>query len=128
MKNFAIIRLLCVLQAICFAEITVDTSEIFIGMNHVIVELNGPTLVFTEIVELVNNSDKAISSKAENRLKIYLPKGFRNLRFESYFVHESIIADEEGFYDTMAIPPGSHEAVFSYVLDINGETMDITKA
>jgi hypothetical protein len=49
------------------------------------------------------------------------------LSFSSYFHSDAAVVTESGFYDTMAIPPGRHHAVFSYTLAAGGTTMEIAK-
>jgi hypothetical protein len=84
-------------------------------------------------MRLQNSSDTAIISdqKDENDknivIEILLPKGFKNLTFSRYFQENALVITENGFYDTMAIPPGQFDAKFSYSLDIDSETIDITK-
>jgi hypothetical protein len=90
--------------------------------------------MITEYMQLKNSSDMAVISKQRDEqrmpivLKIMLPMEFKNLRCSSYFEEAALVITEDGFYDTMAMPPGNdHRAVFSYTLDINSKTMDIVK-
>ena len=56
-----------------------------------------------------------------------LPKGFKDLACSRYFESEALVVTKDGFYDIMAMPPGQHDAEFSYRLDLDSETIDITK-
>jgi hypothetical protein len=80
-------------------------------------------------MQLKNSSDMAVSSKqkdGENReviLEIMLPKGFQNLKSTSYFKDAALVITEQGFYDTMAVPPGEYAVNFSYTLDITSSIL-----
>jgi hypothetical protein len=84
-------------------------------------------------MQIKNSSGMAISSKerdSQNRtivLDIMLPKGFKNLKSSSYFEDNALVVTKHGFYDIMAVPPGEHQAAFSYTLDITSDSMDIVK-
>ena len=56
-----------------------------------------------------------------------LPKGFKDLACSRYFEQQALVVTKDGFYDTMAMPPGQQDAEFSYRLDLDSETIDITK-
>ena len=60
-------------------------------------------------------------------LDIKLPMGFRNFKSLGYFEDQALVVTEEGFYDTMAVPPGEQNITFSYTLDVTSETMDVVK-
>ena len=60
-------------------------------------------------------------------MEIMLPEGFKNLKAMSYFEENALVVTEQGFYDTMAVPPGEYQANISYTLDISSSTMDIVK-
>ncbi|MHC4742198.1 MAG: hypothetical protein ACYS8Z_09815 [Planctomycetota bacterium] len=114
-------------------DVSTDTSKISVGTHHFFVNAQAHRLVITEYVELMNNTDTAITSAVKDRgekpvvVKIPLPEGFRNLSSSSYFVMKALKVTDEGFYDTMAVPPGKYQTAFSYSLAIDSETMEITK-
>ncbi|MFC1781339.1 hypothetical protein ACFLZ8_03665 [Planctomycetota bacterium] len=116
-------------------DVSVDKSKLSVETHHLIIRTSSETetLEITELMQLVNSSDMAISSQERDDqdraivLNILLPEGFNNLRSESYFEEHALVLMENGFYDTMAIPPGSYHATFSYTLDITSPTMDIVK-
>ena len=75
----------------------------------------------------------AISSKEKDSagrpmvLTVPLLKGFQNFTSTSYLEPQALGFTENSFYDTMGVPPGSHEIIFSYTLEIKSDTLDITK-
>ena len=116
-------------------DVSQDKSKLSVPIHHLIIKETPTTksLEITEFMQLVNSSDMAISSKERDKnghaivLNIKLPKGFRNLQWTSYFEENAIVVTEDGFYDIMAVPPGSYQATFSYTLDITSSTIDIVK-
>jgi len=115
-------------------DVSDDNSNLSVGVHHFIIKAQPDYLMITEYMQLKNPSDMAVISKQRDAqglpvvLKIMLPEGFKNLRCSSYFEEAALEKTEEGFYDTMAIPPGdNHQAIFSYTIDINSATMDIVK-
>jgi hypothetical protein len=115
-------------------DVSEDNSKLSVGMHHFIIKAQSNSLLVTEYMQLKNVSDMAVISKERDAqglpvvLKILLPGGFANLQFASYFQTGAVVVTEDGFYDTMATPPGAnHKATFSYTLDIDSATMDIAK-
>jgi len=114
-------------------DVSYDNSILSAQTQHLIIEQKGDSLLFTEYIQLVNSSDLAVSSSKRDDqgramvLTIPLPKGFKNFNSSSYFVREALVFTQEGFYDTMAVPPGDHQIIFSYTLDVKSDMMDITK-
>jgi hypothetical protein len=114
-------------------DVSYDKSKLSIETHHIIIKALSTFLEISEYMQLKNTSDMAVSSKekdAENReviLEIMLPKGFQNLKSTSYFQDAALVITEQGFYDTMAVPPGEFAVNFSYILDITSSTMDIVK-
>jgi hypothetical protein len=115
-------------------EISEDSSQLFVGVHHFIIKAQADYLVITEYMQLANPSDMAVTSKEKDSqglpvvLKMLLPRGFKNLQFSDYFEAAAVVTTADGFYDTMAMPPGAnHHAVFSYTIDIDSATLDIVK-
>jgi hypothetical protein len=114
-------------------DVSWDKSHLSVGVHHIIIKALSTFLEISEYMQLKNSSDMAVSSKqkdGENReviLEIMLPKGFQNLKSTSYFKDAALVITEQGFYDTMAVPPGEYAVNFSYTLDITSSTMDIVK-
>jgi hypothetical protein len=84
-------------------------------------------------MRLDNSSDMAITSEEKDEtdnskvIEVMLPKGFKDLTFSKYFQENALVITKDGFYDTMATPPGQYDAEFSYSLEIDSETIDIVK-
>ena len=116
-------------------DVSMDQSKLSVSMHHLIIKESTETksLEITEFMQIENSSDMAISSKERDKqghaivLNIMLPKRFRNLQWTSYFEENALVVTEDGFYDIMAVPPGSYQATFSYTLGITSPTMDISK-
>jgi len=110
-----------------------DKSKISVQTHHFIVKNTPDALVFTEYMQLVNSSSMAVSSKEEDArgravvLEIELPKGFKGLESLGYFEQDALVVTDEGFYDTMAVPPGEHQVMFSYALDKTSGAIDVVK-
>ncbi len=114
-------------------DVSDDQSKLSIETHHFIIRARSEFLEIIEYMQLKNSSDMAVRSEkrdSQNRpivLEIMLPKGFKNLSPSSYFEEDTLVVTEEGFYDTMAVPPGEYQVTFSYTLDITANTMDIVK-
>ncbi len=114
-------------------EVSEDNSQLKVGAHQFILRAEGSRLVVTEIMQLINPTDRAISSATKDAdgkpqvIRINLPAGWGNFYAAEYFVTEALVFGDDGFYDTMAIPPGTHEAVFGYEIPISGETLEIRK-
>ncbi|MDD5458002.1 MAG: hypothetical protein PHF37_01215 [Phycisphaerae bacterium] len=119
--------------AVYVYEVSYDNSNLSAATHHMIIETGPDGLKISEYIQLKNVSDMAISSEqtdSENRpvvLKMMLPKEFHNFKSISYFDENALIVTRDGFYDTMAIPPGEYSAAFFYTLDIDRPTINITK-
>lgn len=114
-------------------DVSCDNSKLSIETHHIIIKALSTFLEVSEYMQLRNSSDMAVSSNqkdSEDRkiiLEIMLPKGFQNFKPTSYFEESALVVTEQGFYDTMAVPPGEYAVNFSYTLDITSGTMDIVK-
>ena len=116
-------------------EVSTDKTKLSVQTHHLIVKASPETknLEVTEFMQIMNSSDTAISSNERDEqgnaivLNIMLPKGFSNLQWTRYFEKNAGIVTKDGFYDIMAVPPGSNQAIFSYTLDVSSSTMDIVK-
>ena len=114
-------------------DVSTDASKLSIAMHHVMVALRGAALEITEFMQLNNSSDRAVTGSErddQNRpvvIRFLLPKGFRDLAASSYLEHEALVVTGEGFYDTMAVPPGQHRITFSYKIDVGSGAASIVK-
>lgn len=110
-----------------------DNSKLSVTTHHLIIKLEADGLGITEYMQINNNSDMAVTSgkKDENDkskvIEVMLPKGFKNFFCSRYFQQNALVITKDGFYDTMAIPPGQFDAEFSYTLGIDSEIIDIIK-
>jgi hypothetical protein len=114
-------------------DVSYDASVLSAKTHHIILKRQDGSVLFTEYIQLINPSDTAIGSKEKDSagrpmvLTIPLPKGFQNFTSSSYLEPQALGFTEEGFYDTMGVPPGSHEIIFSYSIEIKSGTMDVIK-
>ncbi len=114
-------------------EVSMDASQITTGVHHFVINAEADHIRVTEFMQLNNGTDMAISSDRKDQngktivVKVLLPDGFYGLSPSRYFQEDALVLTADGFYDTMAIPPGQYQAVFSYSLPIDAETVAITK-
>jgi len=114
-------------------EVSTDKSKLSVAVHHFIIKVEADSLRITEYMRLDNSSDMAITSveKDENDnskvIEVMLPEGFKDLACSRYFQKNALVITKDGFYDTMATPPGQYDADFSYSLEIDSETIDIVK-
>ncbi|UCG49358.1 MAG: hypothetical protein JSU94_06155 [Phycisphaerales bacterium] len=114
-------------------DVSTDKSKLSVGMHHFIIKTLTDALRITEYMQLKNASDKAITSQVKDSndrdivLEVSLPAGFKDVACSSYFEEHALVITDQGFYDTMAVPPGIHNAAFSYTLAIDGRAVDIGK-
>ena len=114
-------------------DVSTDTSALSIGTHHLVVRADPQGLFIDEYLQIINNSDKAITSSEKTPddrptvLKVYLPAGYKDIKFSKYFQEHALITTDEGFIDTMAVPPGRHDAVFTYAVQADASTVEITK-
>lgn len=114
-------------------DVSTDTSVLSIGTHHLVVRIDPQGLFVDEYLQIINNSDEAVTSTEKTPdgrpivLKVYLPEGFRDIKCSKYFEEHALVMTEEGFFDTMAVPPGRHDAVFTYGLEMTSSTLDLIK-
>ena len=114
-------------------DVSTDRSKLSVTTHHFIIKPGVDSIQITEYMRLENSSDMALTSGEKDSdgrsivLDVMLPEGFKKLACSNYFQDDALVITENGFYDTMAIPPGRYDAVFSYLLEINSEIIDITK-
>ncbi|MDO8302075.1 MAG: hypothetical protein Q7T18_02430, partial [Sedimentisphaerales bacterium] len=114
-------------------DISYDPAKLLVHSHHLMIKAQQDSFLITEYVQLENSSDMAISSKEKDSkgrpiiLKTMLPKGFKNFNSSGYFDENALAFTDDGFYDTMAIPPGEQLIIFSYTLDIPSDTANIVK-
>lgn len=114
-------------------DVSTDASKLSVGVHHIMVAARSTTLEFAEYLQLNNASDRAvIGTQRDDRnqpvvAKILLPAGFRDLTASSYLEREALVITPDGFYDTMAVPPGEHQVAFSYKVDTGRGAVKIVK-
>lgn len=114
-------------------DVAYDNSLIRAGTHHLIIKKSGSNVHVTEYLQLVNDLDRAILSAQKDEdgnpevIQISLPENFKDLAFSSYFHSDAVVQTASGFYDTMAIPPGSYHGVFSYNVPLSTEVSDFKK-
>ncbi len=89
---------------------TTDQAALSIERLHVFVNFSKTDVVqFGEVFTISNFGGKTVIAKEEGGpvLDFFLPKGAQNLRFESGSLGERYLLTEDGFGDTLNIPPGS---------------------
>ncbi len=114
-------------------DVSTDTSKLSVGMHHIMVAVRGAAIEFTEYMQLNNPSDRAITGAKrddQNRpsvIEVKLPQGFQDLSASGYLEPEALVITPDGFYDTMAVPPGEHQVTFSYKVAIDRGAVKIAK-
>jgi hypothetical protein len=114
-------------------DVTTDRSSLYVAAHHIFVSAAGSALRIEEYVKLVNSSDMAVSSSRLDEetgpavLEVPLPKGFFGFSSGGYFEEDALVFTEDGFYDTMAVPPGQFDVSFSYALEIDRSVENVTK-
>jgi hypothetical protein len=110
-------------------ETTTDTSGLLIDRLHVLVEFPQPGLAqVTEIFILSNLGDKTIVSGAadEPSAEFPLPENAGSVQFEDGALGQRFLLTENGFGDTVSIPPGSgvYQVLVYYNLPYQGSRLD----
>jgi hypothetical protein len=114
-------------------DVSYDISRLSVATHHLIIKPGDSDILLTEFIELVNPSDMAITSDQRDPqgkaivLNMLLPSGFENFTASGFLVPQALVFTTDGFYDTMGIPPGNHQIIFSYTLDIDARAIDITR-
>jgi len=114
-------------------DVSSDLSELSVGTHQITIGPDSGSLQFKEYMQLRNSSDKVIRSDARDAagkpivVEVKLPDGFEDLTFSSYFERSAMVVTETGFYDTLAVPPGEYEAMFSYRIDVDGGFVEVVK-
>jgi len=114
-------------------DVSTDTSKLSVGVHHIMVAVRGAALELTEYMQLSNASDKAITSAKRDQqdrpfvIEVKLPQGFRDLTSSGYLEPQALVVTPDGFYDTMAVPPGEHQVTFSYKVGIDRGAVKIVK-
>ncbi len=114
-------------------DVSYDNSKLSAATHHLIIKPRRSDILLTEVIELVNPTDMAISSKLRDAqgnaivVNVPLPGGFKNFKALGFLVTKGLVFTDDGFYDTMGIPPGHHHVSFSYSIDRRGRETAVTK-
>ena len=114
-------------------DVSTDTSALSIGTHHLVVRVAPQGLFIDEYLQIINDSDKAVTSEEKTPdgkpavLKVHLPTGFKDITYSKYFQEQALIMTDDGFIDTMAVPPGRHDAVFTYAVKTDTPSVQIIK-
>jgi hypothetical protein len=114
-------------------DVSTDTSKLSVGTHHIMIAVRSGALEITEYMQLSNSSDKAVTAARRDDqerpivIEAKLPAGFKDLTASSYFEQHAFVVTPDGFYDTMAAPPGEHEVRFSYRVDITDSAVKLGK-
>ncbi|MHC4761333.1 MAG: hypothetical protein ACYS9H_08340 [Planctomycetota bacterium] len=98
-------------------DVSTDTSALSIGTHHLVVRVAPQGLFIDEYLQVINDSDKAVTSEEKT------PEG----KPSKYFQEQALIMTDDGFIDTMAVPPGRHDAVFTYAVKTDTPSVQIIK-
>lgn len=114
-------------------EASPDNSLLQVDTHQLICKAAENGLLITEYLRLTNPSRFAISARQVDSqgspivLPIMLPTGYRDFTCSSYFQREALVFTPTGFFDTMAIAPGSYDIVFSYILPLTSDHLEVRK-
>ena len=89
---------------------TADQGSLSVESLHIFINFSDQGLVkFGEMFIISNFGPKTVVSEKEGEpvLNFALPEGAHNVRFESGSLGERYVLTENGFGDTMSVPPGS---------------------
>jgi hypothetical protein len=114
-------------------DVLEDTSVLSVGAHHIMLSASGNVLNVGEFMQLRNSSTMAVRTGRRDEkgrtiaLHIALPEGFNNLQGSQYFKDDALVVTDQGFYDTMAMPPGEFAASFNYALPITGRSVSVRR-
>jgi hypothetical protein len=114
-------------------DVSTNASKLSIGTHHMMIAVRAGALEITEYLQLTNSSDMAVTGAQRDEqdrpivIPVKLPEGFRDLTVSSYLEQHALVMTPDGFYDTMAAPPGEHQVRFSYRVGIKDSAVKIGK-
>lgn len=104
-------------------ETTESDQAIHVLRTHLIFDVVGQGLRVAEMYIIGNDSDRTFVGTQDGRtLEFTLPEGAMGLAFQDNRLQDSVIMTDEGFVDTLPVPPGSRQLLLSYALASEGET------
>ncbi len=114
-------------------ETTRSDTALQVVRHHVLFAPGEGTVAVKEMVFLENRGDRTYIGKDKapsgkyRTISYKLPAGAKAIELGEGTMTCCIEFDEEGFYDTMEIPPGKKQVIFSYLLDSGDEELVFRK-
>lgn len=113
-------------------ETTTSDEFILIERIHVLVDFPSPNLAQIVEIFIVSNLGEATlvaESSGQPTLSFPLPPGAESISFDDGALGEKYIKTDDGFGDTVSIPPGAgvYQTLVYYSLPIQGNTFDISQ-
>ncbi len=113
-------------------DTTTDTAELIIDRLHLLFDFPSPNLIqVSEIFILSNQGVKTIvaESLGQASVEFPLPTGAGSLVFEDGALGQRFLLTEDGFGDTVSIPPGEgvYQVVVSYTLPYDRNRLEFSQ-
>lgn len=113
-------------------DTTADDSGLYIDRMHVLVEFLEPGLLqIVEILIFSNNGEATVvaGSPDQPTVSFPLPEGAAAIEFEDGVLGQRYLQTQDGFGDTVSIPPGSgvYQVLVSYALPYQGNKLDFAQ-
>ncbi len=108
-------------------DTTRSDANLKIAMQHTILKEGEGLLLVQQMMRVVNTGNKAfigtvpVSRNAYKTLSFQLPDDATNIRPGKGFMQCCVGLDQDGFYDTMEVLPGSKDVVLSYQIPVESE-------
>ena len=102
-------------------DTTTDASGLAAEQVHVILDYSKPDLVqVVEFFVITNPGTKTVipAGKGDAVIKVSLPKGYANLKFEQGALGDRFIKTDDGFADTGSVNPGSQQYQIVFAFDL----------
>jgi hypothetical protein len=114
-------------------ETTTDSTGIAVDRIHVLIDSPDPEYIqVSEILILSNLGEKTVVAVDPNQpvLTFPLPEGASDLQFENGTLGQRYVKTDDGFGDTVSIPPGSgvYQVLFHYWLPYQGSKLEFSQA
>ncbi len=108
-------------------ETTSDDTAIHVVRHHVIIDFAEGTMQVAEMYIFQNPGDRTFVGSGET-LRFPLPAGAMELRFEDPRMRTSTrLAEGNVVVDTLPVPPGMRQVLFSYALPYQGSSATFEK-
>ena len=120
-------------QQVKVYDTTDDAAVIRISRAHLILDFDATNLRVGELYFIDNPGNWTYIGKVpvgggpRSTLQFSLPAGTNNLKFGDPRMESSTSLTDTGFRDTLPVPPGSRQVLFTYQLPYQSPTMSITR-